>query len=607
MKRSKFSDFLKYVVPYWGKVVISILANILSSLFSVFSITMIIPFLGILFETQEMVKEPVPFELSIDAIKTNFYYYLSNIIVEQGKEAALVFVIITVLVMVIFRAGFMYIASYTLASVKFKVIRDIRSKLYQKIVHLPFSYFSEEKKGDMISRMSGDVQQVQVFLLQVVRNLIKSPVMIIVYMYTLFFMSVKLTLFVLAVLPIAGLVIGRVGKKLRSGSVQGQHILGSLVSIIEETLFGIRIIKAFNAEEKSIGKFRKNNQYFTNLMKKVERRRVLAHPLSELMGTCVVVMIMYFGGQMILNNEGGMTSQGFIGYLLVFSQVMTPAKSLSTIYYNIQKGMASFDRLKEILLIENPVKDHENAISKSSFDDKIEYNNVWFKYDDVFVLKNIEFTLYKGQTIAIVGPSGAGKSTLVDLLPRFYDAIEGDILIDGISLKNLKQHDIRNLMGIVSQESILFNDTVYNNIAFGDKNVTMEEVIKAAKVANAHDFIVQMDKDYQTNVGDRGIRLSGGQRQRITIARAILMNPPILIMDEATSSLDSESEKMVQNAIFNLMKNRTSIVIAHRLSTIMKADQILVMQDGAIVERGKYQELLDKKGLFKHLHDKQFD
>jgi subfamily B ATP-binding cassette protein MsbA len=420
-------------------------------------------------------------------------------------------------------------------------------------------------------------------------------------------MSVKLTLFVLAVLPIAGLVIGRVGKKLRSGSVQGQHILGSLVSIIEETLFGIRIIKAFNAEEKSIGKFRKNNQYFTNLMKKVERRRVLAHPLSELMGTCVVVMIMYFGGQMILNNEGGMTSQGFIGYLLVFSQVMTPAKSLSTIYYNIQKGMASFDRLKEILLIENPVKDHENAISKSSFDDKIEYNNVWFKYDDVFVLKNIEFTLYKGQTIAIVGPSGAGKSTLVDLLPRFYDAIEGDILIDGISLKNLKQHDIRNLMGIVSQESILFNDTVYNNIAFGDKNVTMEEVIKAAKVANAHDFIVQMDKDYQTNVGDRGIRLSGGQRQRITIARAILMNPPILIMDEATSSLDSESEKMVQNAIFNLMKNRTSIVIAHRLSTIMKADQILVMQDGAIVERGKYQELLDKKGLFKHLHDKQFD
>ncbi len=600
-------DFFKYIVPYWGKLLVSILSNIFSTLFSLFSITMIIPFLNILFKKQEMILEPVPFKLSVDALKTNFYYLLSKIITEHGGEAALLFVSIVVVVMVLFKSGFMYTGRYTMASMKFNIIRDIRNTLYHKIIYLPLSYFSEEKKGDIISRMSGDIQQVQMFLVRSIHTLIKNPIMIIVYMYSLFFISPRLTLFVLVVLPVAGFTIGRIGKTLRSKSLKGQRILGTVISYIEETLFGIRVIKTFNAETHSTRHFRKNNHMFTRLMKKIERRRVLAHPVSELLGTIVIVMIMYFGGKIVLSGTGALTPGALIGYLVIFSQVLNPAKGLSTLYYDIQKGIASYDRIKEILDIENPIKDIPDAKPIKEFHHTIKYDHVYFKYTDTDILKNINFEINKGQTIALVGPSGAGKSTLADLLPRFYDVTRGAIYFDEIPLQHFKKHCIREMIGLVSQEAILFNNTVYNNIAFGLNDVNESDVIEAAKVANAHDFIVQMAQGYQTNVGDRGIKLSGGQRQRITIARAILNNPPILIMDEATSSLDSKSEKLVQNAIFNLMKHRTSIVIAHRLSTIMKADLIMVMKDGEIVERGKYQELLDQNGLFKHLHDKQFD
>jgi subfamily B ATP-binding cassette protein MsbA len=599
--------FFKYILPYWGKLSVSIFSNIFSTLFSLFSITMIIPFLNILFKKQEMVYESVPFEFSVEALKTNFYYLLSKIITERGGEAALLFVSVVVVVMVLFKSGFMYTARYTMASMKFNIIRDIRNTLYHKIIYLPLSFFSEEKKGDIISRMSGDIQQVQMFLVRSIHTLIKNPIMIIVYMYSLFFMSTQLTLFVLAVLPVAGFTIGCIGKTLRSKSLKGQRILGVVISYIEETMFGIRIIKAFNSEKHSIRHFRKNNYMFTRLMKKVERRRVLAHPVSELLGTIVIVMIMYFGGKIVLSGTGTLTPGALIGYLVIFSQVLNPSKGLSTLYYDIQKGIASYDRIREILDMDNPIKDKPDAQAITEFQHTIQYDSVYFRYTDTDVLKNITFEITKGQTIALVGPSGAGKSTLADLLPRFYDVTQGTIYIDGVPLQHFKKHAVREMIGIVSQEAILFNETVYNNIAFGRANVTESEVIEAAKVANAHDFIVQMAQGYQTNVGDRGIKLSGGQRQRITIARAILNNPPILIMDEATSSLDSESEKLVQNAIFNLMEHRTSIVIAHRLSTIMKADMILVMQDGEIIERGKYQELLDKNGLFTKLHNKQFD
>ncbi len=599
--------FLRYIIPYWGKLLVSIISNIFSTFFSLFSFTLIIPFLNILFKRQPMVHQPVPLDLSVKSIQNNFNYYISTIITEKGGEAALLFVSIMVVVMVVFKSGFMYTAQYSMASIKYNIVRDLRNILYHKIIHLPLSFFSEEKKGDIISRMSGDIQQVQVFMVRSVQSLVKNPIMIIIYMYSLFFISTKLTFFVLIVLPIAGFIIGRIGKTLRSKSMKGQRILGTVISFIEESLFGIRIIKAFNSEPKSISRFRKSNHEFTKLMKKIERRRVLAHPISEFLGTIVIVMIMYFGGKFVLTGSNALTASSLIAYLVIFSQVLNPAKSLSTVYYDIQKGIASYDRLKEIMEIENHITDKPNAVSIAQFQDKIKFDHVYFKYTDTYILNDIHLDIQKGQTIAIVGPSGAGKSTLVDMIPRFYDVTKGTIYIDGVPLQDLKKREIREMIGIVSQEAILFNDTIYNNIAFGAGHVNESDVINAANVANAHEFITQMDNGYQTNVGDRGIKLSGGQRQRITIARAILNNPPILIMDEATSSLDSESEKLVQNAIFNLMKHRTSIVIAHRLSTIMKADMILVMQDGEIVERGKYKELLDQNGLFKNLHNKQFD
>ncbi len=598
-------NFLKYLIPYWVKGVLSIVLSLLSTIFSLFSLTMVMPFLGILFKTQSAVESPVELELSVESITHNFNYYVSNIISKEGPGQALFIVSIMVVVFVFLKAISLYGSNYAMAPIRTGVVRDIRNKLNAKIMQLQLSYFNEERKGDLISRMTNDVTEIEISVVTSLNNAIKAPITIIVYLTMLFIMSPFLTIFVLILLPISGAIIGRIGKSLRKKSVKSQDKLGLLLSYIEESLFGLRIIKAFNTEKFINKRFVDENNSYARLLKKIWRRKDLAGPFSEFMATIVIVIIMWYGGSMVLDQDAGMKPQEFIAYLVIFSQIITPSKDLSTVYYNLQRGMASLDRINVILDADITIKDKPNAIGKKDFEENIEYKGLSFKYIEDYVLKNINIKIEKGKMIALVGQSGSGKSTLVDLLPRFYDVIEGGISIDGHNIQDLKVKDLRGLMGIVSQESILFNDTIYNNIAFGIESATEEEIIAAAKVANAHEFILQTEHGYQTNIGDRGSKLSGGQRQRISIARAVLKNPPILILDEATSSLDTESEKLVQDALFKLMENRTSIVIAHRLSTVRDADEICVMHEGEIVERGKHDELIDKKGIYKKLHDLQ--
>lgn len=600
-----FGKILKYMIPYWGKGVSSILLSLLSTVFSLFSFTMVIPFLGILFKNQPLVETSVKFAFNAEAIKQNFYYFLSQILINQGANKALLSVSILVVIFVFFKTLLQYTSNYVMAPLRNGVVRDIRNQLNEKILSLQLSYFTEERKGDLISRMTSDVQEVEVSVVRSLNNAIKAPITIVVYMVVLFIMSPFLTLFVVLLLPISGAIIGRIGKSLRRKSVKGQSMLGLIMSYIEETLFGLRIIKAFNTEKKIHQRFYDENNRYTKLMNKIWRRKDLAGPSSELLATIVIIIIMWYGGSMVLNQDVSMLPQTFIAYLVIFSQIITPSKDLSTAYYNLQRGLASLDRINVILDADITIKEKPNAKPIEEFKHLVEYKNLSFKYIDDYVLKNINLKIEKGKTVALVGQSGSGKSTLVDLLPRFYDVMEGEITIDGNNIQNLKIKDLRNLMGIVSQESILFNDTIYNNIAFGMERATEEEIIAAAKVANAHDFILQTEHGYQTNIGDRGSKLSGGQRQRISIARAVLKNPPILILDEATSALDTESEKLVQDALYNLMRNRTSVVIAHRLSTVHDADEICVLHEGEIIERGKHQELIEKQGVYKRLHDLQ--
>ena len=600
-----FIRVLKYIAPYWAKGVTSVLLSLISTVFSLFSFTMVIPFLGILFDNQPLVENPVEFSLNVDAIKEYFYYYLSQIIITQGKNSALLSVSVLVIIFVFFKTIFHYSSSYVMAPIRNGVMRDIRNNLNRKILDLQLSYFTEEKKGDLIARMTNDVQEVEISVVQSLNNALKAPITMIVYFVVLFSMSPFLTLFVLVLLPISGFVIGRTAKSLRKKSAKGQSKLGLIISYIEETLFGLRIIKAFNMERNIDQRFVDENNSYTSLMNKIWRRRDLAGPYSELMATIVIIIIMWYGGSMVLNQDVSMLPQTFIAYLVIFSQIITPSKNFSTAFYNIQRGLASVDRIEAILDADVTITEKPNAKSKDNFESAVEYKNLNFKYIEDYVLKNINLKVEKGKTVALVGQSGSGKSTMVDLLPRFYDVKEGEISIDGINIQDLKVKDLRDMMGIVSQESILFNDTIYNNIAFGMEDATEEEIIAAAKVANAHEFILQTENGYQTNIGDRGSKLSGGQRQRISIARAVLKNPPILILDEATSALDTESEKLVQDALFKLMENRTSIVIAHRLSTVRDADEICVLHEGEIVERGKHNELLEKKGVYKKLHDLQ--
>ena len=597
MKR--FLSIVGYIKPYWFYAVLNILFNVLSAFFALFSFVMAIPFLRILFETQEMVTSPVPFELSTQALQHNFNFYLSRIITDQGPASALLLVSGMVVIMALLKTGFKFLANYYITPVRVGVVRDIRNRVYSKILRLPMSYFSESRKGDIMSRVGMDVNEIELSVMSSLEMIFRDPITIIIFLVYMFVINYQLTLFALVLLPVSGVFIGRIGKNLRKSSMKLQTQQGTLLSILEETLSGMRIVKAFNGARKITEKFTETNEAYTDTITRVYRRRFLASPLSEFLGTLI---LMYLGGMIVLGQGSSLSSEAFIAYLIIFSQIITPAKAFSTGYYNIQKGMAAYDRVESILLTEVKIKDRENAKPISTFETAIEYRDVSFSYDTEPVLKNINLTIEKSRTIAIVGKSGSGKSTLVDLLPRFIDPDSGTILINGRSLQDFRIADLRNLMGIVSQQSILFNDTFFNNIAFGLDGVKEKEVIRAAKIANAHDFIMETGQGYQTNVGDAGSKLSGGQRQRISIARALLKNPPILILDEATSSLDTESEKYVQEAIENLMRNRTSIVIAHRLSTVKHADEIFVLEGGEIVERGNHEKLLEREGLYAKYH-----
>lgn len=600
MKR--FLSIVGYVKPYWFFAVLNILFNILSAFFALFSFVMAIPFLRILFNNQEMVTTAVPFAMNTQALQHNFNFFLSRIIMDKGTTSALLLVSGMVVIMALLKTGFKFLANYYITPVRVGVVRDIRNKVYRKILRLPMSYFSESRKGDVMSRVGMDVNEIELSVMSSLEMVFRDPITIIIFLVYMFVINYQLTLFALILLPVSGVFIGRIGKNLRKSSMKLQTQQGTLLSILEETLSGMRIVKAFNAERKITGKFAETNDAYTDTITRVYRRRFLASPLSEFMGTLVMMILMYVGGVIVLNQSGSLSSEAFIAYLIIFSQIITPAKAFSTGYYNIQKGMAAFERVEHILFTKVKIKDRENAVPVSTFESAIEYRDVSFSYDTEPVLKNINLTIEKGKTIAIVGKSGSGKSTLVDLLPRFIDPVSGTILINGQSIQEFKITDLRNLMGIVSQQSILFNDTFFNNIAFGLDEAKEEDVITAAKIANAHDFIMETSHGYQTNVGDAGSKMSGGQRQRISIARALLKNPPILILDEATSSLDTESEKYVQEAIEHLMKNRTSIVIAHRLSTVKHADEIFVLEEGEIAEQGNHKDLLEQEGLYAKYH-----
>ncbi len=584
----------------------NLIFNFLAAIFAVFSLTMIAPVLGVLFDNQPIVEEPVPLALSVESVEQNFNYYVSLLITNYSEFYALFFIAFIVIITSLLKNCFRYLAMFQLATTRTGVVKNIRNKLYDKTIDLPLSYYTNERKGDVLSRMTNDVQQIELSLISSLEMIIREPLTIMVYLITLFIMSPVLTIFVLILLPLSGLIIGRIGKNLKISALRGQSKLGIIMSVIEETLTGLRIIKAFNAEDKIKRRFYSLNSLYTRVMTKMYRRHYLAGPTSEFLGTMVVVIIVLYGGFLVLEGQSNLSSQGFIAYIAIFSQIISPAKHFSKAYYNIQKGMASADRFEDIMQAKNTIVEIKNPLPVKSFNNQIEYKNVSFSYDDNNdVLKNINLVIPKGKSIALVGHSGAGKSTFVDLLPRILDVTKGEILLDGINIKNFKIKDLRALMGNVNQEAILFNDNFFNNIAIGSENVAEDQVIRAAKIANAHEFIMQTKNGYYSNIGEGGNKLSGGQRQRLSIARAVLHNPPILILDEATSSLDTESERLVQTALSKVLENRTSIVIAHRLSTVVNADMICVLQEGKIIETGNHQELLSQNGLYKKYHSTQ--
>ncbi len=600
-----FRKIFNYIIPYWTRLVLNVFFNLLSVIFGLFSLNMVIPFVGLLFQSHREVYELMPTQLDFEVLINNFYYYMNLLTTTYGEFASLVFISSIVIITSLLKNGFRYLALYHLAPVRNGVVRDIRNDIYQKTLVLPLAYYSQGRKGDIISRMTNDVHQIEIGIVQSLSIAFRDPITVIVYMLWLFLMSPTLTLFVLVLLPLAGFVIGRIARTLKPTALKGQSKLGTILSVMEETLTGLRVIKAFNAEEKMRKRFQSYNNLYTRIMNKLYRRQDMASPVSEFLGTTVVIFILIFGGSMVITGEATLPPEAFIGYLGIFSQIIQPSKNFSKAWYNIQKGLASAERINQVLAAEVSIKDAPDAVGKSDFSKDIVFEHVSFRYEDAYVLKDINLTIPKGQKVALVGQSGAGKSTLVDLIPRLFDLDEGQIRIDGIPIRDIRIKDLRGLMGNVNQDPILFNDTFYNNIAFAATQATEDEIVTAARIANAHDFIMEAPLGYHTNVGDRGGKLSGGQRQRISIARAVLKNPPILILDEATSSLDTESEKLVQEALMNVMQNRTSIVIAHRLSTIIHADLICVMHEGRIVETGTHQELLHKDGIYKKLHSLQ--
>ena len=606
------NDFIslikRFVPPYKRQVILNIFFNILSAFLNVFSFALIVPILQILFKVNDKVYEYMPMDSSsifnFKILENNVYYYLSQTMDTHSAAAVLLILGLILVVMTILKTGTTYLSAYFITDVRTGVVRDIRKQINDKVLSLPLGFFSNERKGDIMARMTGDVGEVENSVMSSLDMISKNPIMIMIYLGTLLFISWKLSIFVFILLPVSGYIMGKVGKSLKRQSVEAQSQWGGMMSQIEETLSGLRIIKAFNAEEKMIERFDKTSNIFRNMSNRIARRQQLAHPMSELLGTITIVLVLWYGGSLILEGSGYMDASRFIYYLTIFYLIINPAKDLSKSAYAIQKGMASVERIDKILKAENNIKSPANP-KPIPFNKEITYRNVLFRYETNWVIKDVSITIPKGKTIALVGQSGSGKSTMADLLPRFYDVNEGGIYIDDTNIKDADVHDLRALMGNVNQEAILFNDTFFNNISFGVENATMEQVIEAAKVANAHDFITATEKGYETSIGDRGSKLSGGQRQRVSIARAILKNPQILILDEATSALDTESERLVQDALEKLMKNRTTLVIAHRLSTIKNADEICVMSEGIIVERGHHDELYEMNGYYRKLCDMQ--
>ncbi len=605
---NKLLKILVYVKPYWPYASLNIFFNILAVFFSLASFAVFMPILNMLFQNQEIPTAAQELVwTNFDSLKENFNFFAGQLINKYGQLETLFYISLVILGLYFLKNLFRYMAMFFLAPIRNGVVRDLRNDMYKKILILPISYFSEKKKGDIISRMTSDVLEVEWSIMSSLEAIFREPIAITASIAVLFYMSPSLTLFVMILLPISGFLIGQIGKSLKRTSDKSQKRMGFILSIIEETIGGLRIIKGFTAINSTEKKFHTVNQDYTNLMIKLYRKRDLASPLSEFLGVVVVVTILWYGGRLILMENSAMDAAAFLVYLGIFSQILNPAKAITAAFYNVQKGAASVERIEDILDAPEIIEEKKDAQTKDVFTEKIEYKNLSFSYvDKTPVLKSINLEIPKGSTIALVGASGGGKSTLADLLPRFYDPQGGELLIDNVNIKDLKINDLRALMGIVTQESILFNDSVFNNIALGiEDKVSEEDVIAAAKIANAHEFISRMENGYQSIVGDRGQLLSGGQRQRISIARAVLKNPPIMILDEATSALDTESERLVQQALENLMKNRTSLVIAHRLSTIKYANEIVVIDKGEIAERGKHHELLEKKGIYKKLHDMQ--
>jgi len=606
---NNFKRILRYLGFYKLNIALVFVFTVLSVIFSLCSFAFFIPVFEILFKTKSVIisnPTPISFDnlFNTQVLKHNFYFYTSSMIDNVGPQKALLYIIFIIILLFFLKNAFRYLESYFVAPIRNGVMQRMRNELFNKILILPISFYSERKKGDLITRLTSDVQEIETSVMGSLVMLIREPITLILYVVTLFVLSPKMTLFSFIILPFSGYIIGKISRSLKRTANAGQSLLGNLISSIEESIDGLRIIKAFNAIDHAQNTFEKENQSYTKLMNKIYRIRNLASPMSEFLGVGVVVLAIWFGGRLILTG-GSLSAPILIVYIAIFSQLLPPIKCITQSYYDIKKGAASLDRIDAILQAEEVIIEKENAISKVTFDSKIEFIDVSFKYEEPDILRHVSFSVEKGQNVAIVGPSGSGKTSIINLIPRFYDCCSGTIAVDGISVPDLKIDNLRDLFGLVNQDTILFNDTVAGNIAFGTDNYNLDEIIKAAKIANAHDFIMEMPKGYDTIIGDRGTKLSGGQRQRISIARAVLKNPPVLLLDEATSSLDTESEKAVQEALEMLMKSRTSIIIAHRLSTITNCDKIIVLDKGEIVEEGTHSELYALNGLYKKLCDMQ--
>lgn len=603
-----FQILRRFVPPYKRYLVMTVSFNILSAVLNIFSFAAIIPILQIIFKTEKAAAAPQLMAWNWDNMKevaaNNMDYYVNALIADIGPTTTLLVLGLFLATMTFLKTGAYFLSSATVIPIRTGIVRDIRNQLYRKITSLPIGFFSEERKGDIIARMSGDVQEIENSIMSSLDMLFKNPILIIAYFATLLCISWQLTLFTILFVPVMGWIMGKVGRKLKRKSKEAQTLWSDTMSQVEETLGGLRIIKAFCAEEKMNRRFDNTNSSYRNQILKVNTRQQMAHPMSEFLGTVMIIIVLWFGGILVLNQQV-LSGPTFIYYLVILYSIINPLKDFSKAGYNIPKGLASMERVDKILLAESDIKEKENPQHISSFDHTIEFRHVSFRYGEQWVLRDINLTIEKGKTIALVGQSGGGKSTMVDLIPRYYDVQEGEVLIDGINVKDLDIHDLRQLIGNVNQEAILFNDTFFNNISFGVDNATQQQVEEAARIANADEFIKASENGYDTNIGDRGGRLSGGQRQRVSIARAILKNPPILILDEATSALDTESERLVQDALERLMKTRTTVAIAHRLSTIKNADEICVLHEGQIVERGTHDELISKDGYYKKLHDMQ--